>query len=265
MVLYHESFRSKLKKKAAVYEREIEDFKRDGFCVFPQYFTPSRLAEVEANLQRDIREVVPVLDTPGTMYEDVSEPNSLFRIEKMEQHDAFFRDLESDPTLAELAAKLLDDVAVPHGTQMFAKAPRIGAGTPPHQDGYYFKLEPNNALTFWIAIDRADDENGCVRYVAGSHQAGLRPHAKSQSFGFSLGITDFGAADGDRERAVIIEPGDMIAHHCLTIHRTDDNTTQRLRRALGIVYFGASSTVNAEAVRQHAREVKAEWKSTGRL
>ena len=248
-----------------MYEREIEDFRRDGFCVFPQYFMPSRLAEVEANLQRYVREVVPALNTPGAMYEDVGEPNSLFRLEKLEQNDAFFRNLESDPAFAELAGKLLDDAAVPHGTHMFAKAPLIGAGTPPHQDGYYFKLEPNNALTFWLAIDRADDENGCVRYVAGSHQDGLRPHAKSQSFGFSLGITDFGAADSDLERAVILDPGDMIAHHSLTIHRTDDNTTQRLRRAMGIVFFGATSTVNKEATRQHAREVKAEWKSAGRL
>jgi len=208
---------------------------------------------------------VPALDTPGTMYEDVADPNSLFRLEKMEQNDAFFRDLEADAALAELAGKLLDDAAVPHGTQMFAKASRIGAATPPHQDGYYFKLEPNNALTFWIAIDRADNENGCVRYVAGSHRDGLRPHAKSRSFGFSLGVTDFGAADSDRERAVILDPGDMIAHHSLTIHRTDDNTTERLRRALGIVFFGAASAVDDEAAREHARAVKATWKSAGRL
>ena len=248
-----------------MYEGQIEDFRRYGFCVFPQYFTPPRLAEIEANLRRYIREVVPVLDIAGAMYEDVSDPNSLFRLEKMEQNDEFFHDLQTDPQLAELAGKLLHDAVVPHGMQMFAKAPRIGAPTPPHQDGFYFMLEPNNALTFWLAIDRADDENGCVRYIAGSHRDGLRPHATSQSFGFSLGVANFGAADSDRERAVILDPGDMIAHHGLTIHRTDENTTERPRRALGIVFYGAASVVDDEAARAHARAVHAEWKSTGRL
>ena len=36
---------------------------------------------------------------------------------------------------------------------------------------------------------------------------------------------------------MVVITGDMIAHHCLTIHRTDENTTERPRRALGIVFY----------------------------
>jgi len=248
-----------------LYEQQVEDFQREGFCVFPQFFSPPRMEELEENLQRYVREVVPTLDTSATMYEDKSDPNSLFRLEKMQQHDTFFRDLLNDKSLAELAQQLLGDAVEQRGIELFAKAPRVGTATPPHQDGHYFQLTPNNALTFWLAIDRADNENGCVRYITGSHLDGLRPHAMSGSFGFSLGVSDFGQADRDREKAVVIDPGDMIAHHSLTIHRTDENSTDRLRRAIGIVFYGATCEVNREATLNHAKAVKAEWKSQGRL
>lgn len=50
------------------------------------------------------------------------------------------------------------------------KPPRIGKGTPPHQDGYYFMLEPNEAVTMWMALEDVNEENGCVRYVKESHK-----------------------------------------------------------------------------------------------
>ena len=58
--------------------------------------------------------------------------------------------------------------------------------TPPHQDGYYFLLQPpGQAVTMWLALDAADEENGCLRYVLGSaHDAPApRPHGFSGVMG----------------------------------------------------------------------------------
>ena len=63
--------------------------------------------------------------------------------------------------------------------EWFNKPPLSTAGTPPHQDNYYFCLNPCNVLTIWMALDVVDDENACMRYVAGSHLEGVRPHARS--------------------------------------------------------------------------------------
>ena len=48
--------------------------------------------------------------------------------------------------------------------------------------------EPNHALTLWLALDRVDEENGCVRDLPGSHAQGMRPHRSSGILGFSQGI-----------------------------------------------------------------------------
>jgi len=187
------------------------------------------------------------------------------RLERLHEHDSYFRDLANDDTIVSFAKDLLGDNAALNGFQMFGKAPRIGVGTPSHQDGFYFCLEPCNAITFWIALDRADEENGCVHYVSGSNRKGLRPHEPSSSFGFSLGIADLSPEDIANERAVVVDPGDLIVHHCLTIHRTSGNRSDRLRRALGIVFFGASSVVDVEAKKNHQKSTHEMWRKLGKL
>jgi phytanoyl-CoA hydroxylase len=123
--------------------------------------------------------------------------------------------------------------------QYFNKPPRIGQPTPAHQDGYYFMLEPNEAVTMWLALEPVDEENGCVRYVRGSHKHGLRPHGRTQVLGFSQGMTDFGTADDLRNEVFFpCQPGDLLVHHALTIHRADGNPSEhRTRKALGFIYY----------------------------
>ena len=63
---------------------------------------------------------------------------------------------------------------------------------PPHQDGYYFNLDSDKAVTGWLALEDVDDENGCIHYVKGSHKKEeYRPHGKSEILGFSQGVTRF--------------------------------------------------------------------------
>jgi phytanoyl-CoA hydroxylase len=138
-----------------------------------------------------------------------------------------------------LASVLLDDAVTGQNMQYFNKPPRIGKPTPAHQDGYYFMLEPNEAVTMWMALEPVDEENGCVRYVRGSQLRGLRPHGRTGVLGFSQGITDFGTPD-DLQNEVYFptRPGDLLVHHSLTIHRADGNQSDsRSRKALGFIYY----------------------------
>ena len=45
------------------------------------------------------------------------------------------------------------------------------------QDNFYFGLtESDCVLTCWIALDDANAENGCMRYIDGSHSEGIVEH-----------------------------------------------------------------------------------------
>jgi phytanoyl-CoA hydroxylase len=182
----------------------------------------------------------------------------------MQVHDTYFRDMYNSEQFFGLAHHLMDG-AREAGLQWFNKPAEIGQLTPAHQDGYYFMLEPNEAVTIWVAIDKADEENGCVRYVSGSHLKGMRPHRPSDVVGFSQGITDFGEEDAANEVAAIVEPGDVILHHCMIIHRADANESDRSRSALGFVY-DAERAVKDEARRAvYQKELAARWKAEGKI
>ncbi len=61
---------------------------------------------------------------------------------------------------------------------------------------------------------------------------GLQPHHNNGSNYFAKEITDYKGYGSPDELTVCAEPGDLLAHHALTIHRTDANTSARSRNAL---------------------------------
>ena len=117
---------------------------------------------------------------------------------------------------------------------MVRQAAARGQGDAAAPGRLLLQLEPSEALTFWIALDEVDEENGCIRYLPGSHLQGYRPHAMSNVMGFSRGVTDYGDADRAAEHAIVASPGDLVIHHCMIVHRADPNPSDRWRRALGM-------------------------------
>ncbi len=94
--------------------------------------------------------------------------------------DPFFAAYCENATWRALAEALLGEPATIESPEWFNKPPRSQHGTPPHQDNYYFCFDPCSVVTIWMALDAVDDENACLRYVAGSHSQAVRPHARSR-------------------------------------------------------------------------------------
>ena len=187
------------------------------------------------------------------------------RLQGMASYDSHFKDLTESDRFAKLAELLLDDGVISKNMEWFTKPARSGAETPPHQDGFYFMLEPNEALTLWLALDTVNDENGCIHYVRGSHRRGMRPHGQTAVFGFSLGVTDYGEADYQTEAAIHAAPGDMIVHHCMTIHRAGPNPTANPRRALGLVYYAQRAKADKEHQEAYKKELMELWEKEGKI
>jgi len=128
-------------------------------------------------------------------------------------------------------------------------------------------LKPNHAVTMWLALEDVDHENGCVRYVQGSHRHGMRAHGKSGVLGFSQGMLDFGQPH-DHAHAVACPAaaGDLLAHHSLTVHWADGNhSPTRTRRALGLVYFAARCEEDHVAKRAYQDQLHQELRAAGKI
>jgi phytanoyl-CoA hydroxylase len=240
-----------------------EAFDRDGFVHVEAFMSQQEMDEIEAHLARFIRDVVPSLPKPEAMHEDYDDPASLKQIPQLNAHDAFFAELLAHPKVVSLARDLLQDDVVPQNVEYFSKPPGRGKPTPPHQDGYYFCLVPNEALTVWIAFDDIDEENGALYYVAGSRQKGVLPHGASHVLGFSQGLTAGATSEFGREVLCRVKRGDCLVHHSLTIHAAGGNPSARKRRALGLIYYAQRAKVDPELRRRYQESLASQRKDLG--
>lgn len=222
------------------FEQEKRLYDEHGFVVVRQLLGDSDFADLRDNLDRYIRDVVPGLPDSDAFYQDRSCPETLKQMQRM-AGDAYFRDYVRHPRWVALAEALVGEPVNCDAPEWFNKPPGTNHVTPPHQDNYYFCLAPSNVLTIWMALDPVDAENGCLRYVDGSHLRGFRSHSKSRILGFSQGINDYSHEDFVREVAATLQPGDAVAHHGMTIHRADANlSSTRHRRSFAMVFKGVS-------------------------
>ncbi|MGH9844397.1 MAG: phytanoyl-CoA dioxygenase family protein [Blastocatellia bacterium] len=240
-------------------------FDEDGFVALPGFLSPDEIAELRGEIDRYIAEVAPRIPAGEVFYEVKGRPETLKQLQRMFEYDGWFNRFFFNDRFVKLAELLMGDTVIGKNLQWFNKPPGASLPTPPHQDGYYFMLEPNEAVTMWLALDEVDESNGCVRYVRGSHRRGLRPHERTGTLGFSQGIPDYDEEDSRREAAMIARPGDLLAHHALTIHRADRNASDGARRALGFIYYSAAAREDAERAQAYRAAVAADWMRSGKL
>jgi len=248
-------------------DEALRSYREHGFLEIQGFVVGLRLGKLIENVERFIRETVPGMPPEHAFYEDKSTADSLKQIQKMGDYDPWFNDLLTKGVFREVAEQLLAGPVVPKNLQYFSKPAGVGLPTPPHQDGYYFMLDPCEAITMWFALDKIDKENGCVRYVKGSHLRGMRPHARTQTLGFSQGITDYPSQEDSRfEVAVRTDAGDLLVHDAMTIHRADGNiSVARSRRALGFVYYSERACVDTDAHDAYQKKLSREMTAQGKI
>lgn len=238
-------------------------FARDGFVIVPEFLAGDDFHELTAELERYITQVVPTLPDRHAFYQDRERPETLKQLQHMTV-DPYFEQYARHPRWMKLAETLLGEEVSSDGPEWFNKPAGVIHPTPPHQDNYYFNLTPPNVVTIWLALENVDEENGCLRYVSGSHRLGFRPHAATKVLGFSQGISDYGPEDEAREVKICLKPGDAVVHHGNTIHRADPNrSANRNRPAFAMVIRGVSCRRDEEGFARYSQSAQAQHEVLG--
>jgi len=225
--------------------------------LFPSFLNQVETQECKQRIDNYIDKIAPKIPGTEVFYEDKNDNSSLKQLQRMHEHDPWFHELFNGKP-KQLAQQLLGTNVITKNLQYFNKPPKIGAATPPHQDGFYFKLNPPKALTLWLTLNDTDEENGCVRYGVGSHLKGMREHGLTGTLGFSQGISDYGN-ENDRlnELPVPASEGDLIAHDSLTIHLAGKNlSNDRPRRAIGFIFYSSEAKEDSMEINEYKDELK---------
>jgi phytanoyl-CoA hydroxylase len=239
-------------------------FDADGVVCIRRFAPSDEVAGIVAQLERFVAVDVPRL-RDGSVVVSTDIPGRPLRALENLGADPFFEALGRSSQWLGVASALLDTPvapAVPDGYSnfgwqaLFDLAPDSEEVTPPHQDNAYYWFTPPIVLSMWLALDPTDSANGALRYVRGSHLAGLRPHRPGTRPGFSHVVTDFGHRDVASEIQFDLEPGDLVVHHGLTIHLAGPNRSPRRRWGYAAVFRAQSCSRDALAHTEYTRELE---------
>jgi ectoine hydroxylase-related dioxygenase (phytanoyl-CoA dioxygenase family) len=150
-----------------------------------------------------------------------------------------FHDLLWNPALVMPAAQLLDGPVRFWHDQLFCKPAKHGGVVAWHQDySYWTRTQPLAHLTVWIALDDSTRENGCLRYIPTSHTWDLlpMPALAGDMDGLRKVLSPEQIKQFDRQVMVEVKAGECAFHHPLLVHGSQENRSERSRRAAVVNY-----------------------------
>ena len=125
-------------------------------------------------------------------------------------------------------------------SKVTAKDAKEGGAWEWHQDyGYWYNygcLYPE-MCSVMVGLDKATEENGCLRVLKGSHKIGRINHIKSDGNQINADPERVAWAGTQHESFLCeLDPGDAIFFHCNLLHSSGPNTSDLRRWALIFCY-----------------------------
>ena len=222
-------------------EAEVDRYHENGY-VIPEYRLPEEtLQDIRADYDRllkrhpEFRDYCPMLL----------------------RYDLSFLNYARDPNILDMVAQVIGPDIILWNSSFFAKPAVNGKKTPWHQDGEYWPLRPLATCTVWLAIDEATVENGCVKFIPGSHKRKeLRPHRTNKDPNFTL-HQELLESEYDDDKAVPLEleAGQMSLHDVYLLHGSETNDSGKPRRGMTMRFMPGTSVFDREKAKQLSRDL----------
>ena len=123
--------------------------------------------------------------------------------------------------------------------------------------GILAALTPSaNMASAMIALDKCTKKNGALFYYSKSQKLGILKHKSSFVPGSSQTLNDLKVLKKFKKTTPALNIGDILIHHCLVIHGSDKNNSNRSRVGLTVRYIGKSSKINQSAKLRYEKSLK---------
>lgn len=211
-------------------DREIAQYHEQGWIV-PDYRVP-------ADLLADARARATAMMDARADYRDLY-PDMLGA-------DIRFVDMAREPGLLDILEQLIGPDIALWTAGMFGKPAGNGKATPWHQDGEYWPIEPLDNVSVWIALDDCTPENGCLRFIPGSHKARrlYRHHNDASEALLIHEVIDADEYDERQARDVPLRAGEMAIFDVFTVHGSHANPSAKRRAGFVLRIMPTTSHFN---------------------
>jgi ectoine hydroxylase-related dioxygenase (phytanoyl-CoA dioxygenase family) len=186
----------------------------------------------------------------------VTERPDLLRVHMLHRESEIHERYLLHPRIVDVVAGLVGPDVLALQTMLFVKGPG-SPGQGYHQDSFHIITEPDTLIGAWVALDRADEENGCLWVTSGSQNEPVYPDAdESRGHGGDFQLADIypvsGADDPDesvndlarvaakypgREQPAVLDPGDAVFFGGHVLHRSHENRSRRRQRRAFVGHY----------------------------
>jgi len=212
---------------AVLTAEQVARFNRDGYLMPFRLFTPAEAADLRRYFD-------------GLLARYAAEGKDSYSISSAHLRHGRVWDLLTHPRVVGLVADLVGPDVVGWGSHFFCKMPGDGKAVSWHQDASYWPLTPSRAVTVWLAIDDADRENACMRYIAGTHVLGHLTYQLSETD--EANVLNQMVPDVEKYGEPVdveLKAGEAAVHSDLLLHGSEANRSARRRCGLTLRYTPA--------------------------
>lgn len=201
-----------------------EQYDQDGYIVLEKLFTTEEVLRFKQEAARVLEENAANRAGGGVFL-------------GMAAASPLFKEAAKHPKLVEILKEVFSDKVIFMSDKLVYKNATTSFRSPWHQDYAYWK--GSNKLSVWIALDDAAPENGCLKFIPGSHLLGDIDHtgeaenASEIGFGHRLSESDI---DASKVIDMPVSKGDAVIFHDQLFHTSYPNTSGKDRWALISTY-----------------------------
>lgn len=227
-------------------------YQENGYAVVERFFEPGEIAKVNAAID----EVLATDDLATVAEVEPQDASVARRIWSPTKRHPVFESVAAHPPLLDAIEQLIGPDILFHYSKLHLKAPKVGSVVEWHQDFSYYPHTNTDLVTALIYLDDATTENACLQVAPASHKRGLGDHYID---GYFRGkVTGPDAPDPSQAVALEAPAGSVIFIHCLLLHYSAPNHSDKIRRAFlpayraadaYPIYFGPHAAHNEPGVR----------------
>lgn len=216
---------------------DIEAYRRDGYIV-PSFRLAgselSRMQQLMANLVNDnpalVDQPIPGPHVPGSGVQLLKVGPGWARV-------------ATHPVIVDMIEQIVGSDIILWGATVFYKRALEGPETPWHRDGAYWPIKPLATTSVWIAVTESTRENGCLRFIAGSHASqllGRHIETERGGLGFRRSVPEAEIVPA-AIRDIELEPGQMVLFDVYGIHGAAANRGTRPRAGYSLRFMPSTS------------------------
>jgi phytanoyl-CoA hydroxylase len=244
------------------------DYERDGFLVLPDFLSAAdcdalqrRAAELAASVDPHLARTIfstrnqghardrYFLESGGAIrfFFEEEAPDQFNKIgHALHDLDPVFDRISRQPKLAALAQAVgLERPFLLQSMYIF-KNPGIGGEVGWHQDATFLHTTPSTVTGFWIALDDADRENGCLLALAGAHRGPLRQRFRRVEETTVMDRLDPAPWPPDEPTPIEVRRGTLVVLHGLLPHASSANRSERPRHAYSLHLIDGQAAYDAD-------------------